>query len=258
MREHKENSQLKPSVWIKDNLVIFYGASIDVKKHRHHSIQLVWTTKAKKVNCLYSGGTLTGSFIIGSQVEHQLQLEEGWILLVEPTSILGMHLERLLSNAEVLMLNDILASCEKPSKPIVDPLSLINLLFTRLGVDLDCSINMGQITDKRILKLIEKMNLCLLGSCQKPASWRAADVASDLSLSESRFLHLFRSQVGVAWRPYLRWRRLTCTSHALVQGMSATDAAYTAGFSDLAHLSRTFQAMFGLSIVQAKEVFFKS
>jgi AraC-like DNA-binding protein len=82
----------------------------------------------------------------------------------------------------------------------------------------------------------------------KPQQWRAADIALELNLSESRFLHLFKDTMQIPWRPYLLWRRLICAVQTLQQGKTATEAAYIAGFSDSAHLSRTFKKQFGLSL----------
>ncbi|WP_199610192.1 helix-turn-helix domain-containing protein [Flocculibacter collagenilyticus] len=247
--------ELKPSVWIKDSIILFYGAALDAEKHQHHAIQIVWSTKGAK--CEWPEGKLSGSFIIGSQVEHQLQLKEGWLLLVEPQSILGLSLQHLLDTSPVISINDLVTHCPVPVNPIIDPISAITPLFEQLNLPLNFSVDSSEITDKRIQKLMQKLNLCLVGECQKPANWRAANVASELCLSESRFLHLFRQQVGIAWRPYLRWRRLFCASNAIAHGASATEAAHSAGFSDGAHLSRTFRSMFGLSITQIKALLFK-
>lgn len=246
---------LSKRAWIKDNIVLFYGESLDVKKHQHIALQLVWCTQKKHASCTYQQGVLSGSFIIGSGVEHILQLEEGWVLLIEPTSKLGIHITRLLKNRLALEINDIIEPCCTPCEPIKDPLDFISVLFESLNVECDIDVDTAKVSDKRIVGLLKKMDLCLLGQCQTPANWRASDVAAELFLSESRFLHLFKSQVGVAWRPYLRWRRLKCASNSISQGASATEAAYHAGFSDLAHLSRTFQTMFGLTIAEAKKKF---
>ncbi len=110
------------------------------------------------------------------------------------------------------------------------------------------------ITNKRIEKLLTNLDQCLPGDCHKPIGWRADEVASQLSLSESRFLHLFSEKMGIAWRPYLLWRRTICAVGAITKGLSATEAAHVAGFSDSAHLSRTFRSLFGMSIREAKHL----
>ncbi|HEX7959491.1 MAG TPA: AraC family transcriptional regulator [Terriglobales bacterium] len=64
-------------------------------------------------------------------------------------------------------------------------------------------------------------------------------------LSSSRFMHVFTESVGVPLRPYILWLRLQRASCELMAGVSITDAAHNAGFSDAAHLTRTFRRMLG-------------
>ncbi len=64
-------------------------------------------------------------------------------------------------------------------------------------------------------------------------------------LSPSRFAHLFREQLGLPVRNYLLWRRLVYALSRLQQGQSITTAAYESGFSDGAHLCRSFRSVFG-------------
>ncbi len=66
------------------------------------------------------------------------------------------------------------------------------------------------------------------------------------ALSQSRFLHLFREQTGIAWRPALVWRRALVAMH-YARNAPLTTAAQMAGYSDSAHLSRQFKSIFGLS-----------
>jgi AraC-like DNA-binding protein len=70
-------------------------------------------------------------------------------------------------------------------------------------------------------------------------------LAGIAGLSPSRFMHLFTTSVGVPVRPYILWLRLQRAACDLVNGASVTSAAYSAGFSDAAHLTRTFRRMLG-------------
>jgi AraC-like DNA-binding protein len=64
-------------------------------------------------------------------------------------------------------------------------------------------------------------------------------------LSPSRFMHVFTESLGVPLRPYILWLRLQRGSCELMNGATATEAAHAAGFSDAAHLTRTFRRMLG-------------
>lgn len=71
-------------------------------------------------------------------------------------------------------------------------------------------------------------------------------LATSVHLSPSRFRHLFRSEVGMSVQSYLRWRRLYTALRTTSYGVSLTEAAYTAGFADSAHLTRVCRATFGI------------
>lgn len=66
-------------------------------------------------------------------------------------------------------------------------------------------------------------------------------------LSTSRFTHLFKDHVGIPLRPFILWCRMRVAVTSVLAGMTLTQAAHEAGFSDNAHLSRTFMDMFGVN-----------
>jgi len=70
-------------------------------------------------------------------------------------------------------------------------------------------------------------------------------LAGVAGLSQSRFMHVFTESVGVPVRPYILWLRLQRAACDLIHGASVTGAAHAAGFSDAAHLTRTFRRMLG-------------
>lgn len=57
-------------------------------------------------------------------------------------------------------------------------------------------------------------------------------------------------QVGLPFRAFLLWRRLNRALELYGAQESLTQAAYLAGFSDSAHLSRTFRKMFGVAAAE--------
>ncbi|MDA2893883.1 helix-turn-helix domain-containing protein [Mycolicibacterium sp. BiH015] len=78
----------------------------------------------------------------------------------------------------------------------------------------------------------------------------ARELAVDVGLSESRFLHLFHDQVGTTLRRYLLWMRLIAAGVAIRDGKNLTDAAADAGFASPSHLSDRFKSTFGLTATQ--------
>lgn len=75
----------------------------------------------------------------------------------------------------------------------------------------------------------------------------AAALAAVAGLSESRFLHVFRESTGTPLRRYLMWQRLQRAAPLLVTRATLTEAAFAAGFSDAAHMTRTFKRLFGVT-----------
>lgn len=73
-----------------------------------------------------------------------------------------------------------------------------------------------------------------------------SDAAALVGLSPGRTRHLFVQQTGLPFRTFLLWLRLVRAVELFVGGASLTEAAHGAGFSDSAHLSRTFHRMFGI------------
>jgi AraC-like DNA-binding protein len=73
------------------------------------------------------------------------------------------------------------------------------------------------------------------------------ELAALVALSPSRLEHLFKTTTGVSLRHYLLWQRLRRAVEELATGSSVTRAAHSAGFSDTAHLSRTFRRMLGFT-----------
>jgi AraC family transcriptional regulator len=74
-----------------------------------------------------------------------------------------------------------------------------------------------------------------------------AEVAKKVFLSPSRFAHLFTEEVGVPFRRYVLWRKLSRALLAVGRGSSLSAAAHASGFSDAAHLTRTFNQMYGMA-----------
>ena len=88
-----------------------------------------------------------------------------------------------------------------------------------------------------------------LGCCRANTGNEMAtkDLARWTHLSQSRARHLFKAETGITFQQYLKWLKLMeAFKHACTAGSNLTDAAHMAGFSDSAHLSRTFREVFGL------------
>jgi AraC-like DNA-binding protein len=76
------------------------------------------------------------------------------------------------------------------------------------------------------------------------------ELATEAGLSESRFLHLFRDELGTSLRRYRIWVRLVHAGTAIGAGANLTEAAMKSGFASPSHLADRFKSTFGLPASQ--------
>lgn len=226
-------------------LLALYGSNIEAARHAHTAIQIVWPVAGEP--WVINGESGSGAALVGSNAPHGLDLAAGWIILLEPQSDPGRRAQKRLQGLDWCVLPSLPDYQPHPQEQDDHPLRPV---WRALDMP-DRPDSSPAVNDARLHSLLQRLDACFQEGGIDPSAWRAAEIAKLLSLSTSRFLHVFRAQMGIAWRPYLRWRRLLCAVQALRQGQSATHAALAAGFADSAHLSRTFRATFGMSVREA-------
>ena len=75
-----------------------------------------------------------------------------------------------------------------------------------------------------------------------------SDVAKHVFLSEGRFSHLFKEQVGMTFAAYLIYQRVMKTYVEIINGKSITEAAIEAGFSSSTHFAETSKRLFPINM----------
>jgi len=73
-----------------------------------------------------------------------------------------------------------------------------------------------------------------------------ADLAVMLKLSYDHMSHLFSKEVGLPLKSYQLWRKVKRATMLFNSGLSLTQIAHEVGFTDSAHLTRTFSHFFGI------------
>jgi len=71
------------------------------------------------------------------------------------------------------------------------------------------------------------------------------DLAKELGTSYFWASRLMSEVFGMSFRDYKSWQKLQRVFHLLHSNLSITEVAHAAGFTDSAHLSRTYQRWFG-------------
>jgi len=81
-------------------------------------------------------------------------------------------------------------------------------------------------------------------------AWRIEDMAAEACMSRSRFMAVFRQQVGMPPAAYLSRWRLLLAKRALEGGEGVKHVASRAGFGSVASFSRAYVRQFGQSPVE--------
>ena len=79
----------------------------------------------------------------------------------------------------------------------------------------------------------------------------APELAREVALSPSRLVHLFQAETQTTIKRCSLWFRLLAALQMMNRCTSLAQVAYGVGFSDPAHLSRTFRTMLGITPSEA-------
>lgn len=225
---------------------LYVGPAGDTEIHAHHAIQIAVGLDGP-VELGFTGGVLPPALalLVLPDIPHRL-LGGGQpmaLLFLEPESALGRSLIPYRPGQRAWALEDAQARSFQSAFPEIAAASG-PASEGRLLEHLQALSPQGRIPpepmDPRVLRAIRRLKAHGgVGSLN--------DAAQAQGLSPSRLGHLFSEQVGLPFRPFALWFRLQGVLGYLAQGANLTQAAHGAGFSDSAHLTRTFRRMFGIT-----------
>lgn len=222
--------------------MLVWGPGFTTALHRHHSVQLVMTMQAP---LRVRGGAAEkwrtcGAVLVRPDAAHEIDAQDSLVVIgfFAAESELGATLrERIdgdflcLGSAEVARWRTALGA--EPGEERVERWVRGQLLHRRRAV----SIHPG------VARVLRQLPERLASSADSSLD----SLAALSGLSRSRFMHAFTDSVGVPLRPYVLWLRLQQAMCELGGAANVTTAAQNAGFSDAAHLTRTFRRMLGLT-----------
>ncbi len=238
----------KSVLYFWNGLALLLKESTDTVEHQHYALQIAIGLK-KPFQLNYSGNQESYRVVIvASNQPHQLTGpgDRQAVLLIDPETDIARQLkEKYLQGKKINSIDYAqlsgFTSCLETSVLNGQPCSKIkSMLDGIMATLLDLPVMPGE-TDTRIQKVVDYLDQLPL----KMASLKA--LSNYIGLSEGRLIHLFKEQMGVPIRRYLLWLRLIESIKFVLGGASLTTAAHETGFADLAHLSRTFKKMFGMT-----------
>jgi AraC-like DNA-binding protein len=227
--------------------MIVWGPGYASAEHKHHAVQLVTAIEG---TLRIRGGsdqvwTECGAALVRADAAHEVDAHGARVLLafVDPESQLGAALsERIegdispVETRELARWRRAIGAGSTLSESRVEAWVRESLLNGEAPVKIHPGVN-------RVLRYL-RTQPGVLGDVSLPT------LAGIAGLSESRLMHVFTASLGVAVRPYILWLRVQRACGELIGGASVTKAAHEAGFSDSAHLTRTFRRMLGITPTQ--------
>ena len=217
-----------------------------ISKHSHPVIQLVIAVKDLFLSKNENGNwEKKKGLLIAPNYFHECDATNIPILTIaiDPESSMG---EQILNNK----LDGILV-VEYPSEELgqIETDKLINSLHTGdlAGVRRTIEDAFEYQPNNRLIKKDERILRVVKFIQSNINTDLSTEVLMDVAhLSESRLLHLFKTEFGLPIRNYILWYRLQIALKLVIRGHSLTEAAHEAGFSDQAHLTRTSVKMIGI------------
>ena len=217
-----------------------------IQPHAHHAIQIVITIDGMAGIRGSRGDWQPGrGIIVRPDVVHSFDARGslGAMLMLEPESIEGTWLRTALVQEITLLPDTALASCVSELRKFCEqPFAsmAVGELIRHCVLALCAGAPPTRQRDPRVTTVLNAIR----ESADLRMSVEAA--AAVVHLSPSRFAHLFKQQVGLPFRRYMLWRKLTRATLAIARERTITAAAQAADFADAAHVTRTFQQMFGI------------
>ena len=98
----------------------------------------------------------------------------------------------------------------------------------------------SDLLDERIQKIADYLR------DSRPSDIDLKYVANLIDLSPSRLMSLFAQQMGLPMSQFLLWTKMRHAVTLLQSDYSITEVAQASGFSDSAHLTRTFRQFYGI------------
>ncbi|MEA2165516.1 MAG: hypothetical protein QOK37_3643 [Thermoanaerobaculia bacterium] len=237
--------------------LLLAGSAGVVPSHSHHAIQIVIAIEGEAGIADKDGEwQSTRGIIVPPNIVHSFsgQGSYGAMLFVDPDSIEGIWLRSTIGNRITIVPESRVAPAAAALRRFCEtPLESIDVgeLIRYVVESLSAGVPPARRPDPRITKVLD------LISSSDDLRLSLEQVAASVFLSPSRFQHLFKHQVGLPFRRYILWRKVTRAMITIARERTLTAAAQASDFADAAHLTRTFQQMFGLppSVLMKGELF---
>lgn len=234
------------SLLVYSDMVVFGGVNIRTKPHAHHALEII-LSKELSLNVIHRGQHYNAKgIILKADITHETYGEGSVIFLYfDPESPFARQFSIFLKGHDVIPLEDesalkLITFLGSGMREGLSETAIKNyLLDTFFHHDPLYSFN--SCVDERIKNVISYIQ----SNLGKTSVMK--ELTETACLSESRLFHLFKTEIGIPIRKYILWCRIRQAIKLIIEGNSLTQSAQLSGFSDGAHLNRTFVGFFGMS-----------
>lgn len=227
-------------IFLDAGWILYVGPGSSPDLHAHHATQLVWTYEGHFEISLDTPPLERRAVLVPANAPHTLMAVDRTIalLLVEPNGQRGVALEHLARS-------EVGAELSAKLTKVAFPTPNITSAEARAWVT-DVLQSLGASTANTELSSVSRRAIAYVERVIDGVP-RVADAAASVRLSSTRLTHIFSKEVGIPFRRFVLWTRIKRAVDVFQAGNDLSTSAIAAGFSDAAHFSRTFRAMFGLS-----------
>lgn len=216
---------------ISSGIVGFTQKNYRTNQHRHFYIEVAFPLSGNlSVKTADRDYNNIESIVINSNWKHSFDCMEGecQLYFIDPTSSIGTSLlDQWLTNKKNIRVDSFL-SLPDFNKQYVNG-------------------HTNRKTPERDID--ERINACLdwIETNFSREGINVKKISEVALLSDSRFAHIFKEQTGISVYQYILWKKVEEAILLSQEGFSLTQCAYSLGFTDSAHFTRTFKNMFGIS-----------
>ncbi len=238
-------------------IIFWHGGSLWIglagdatELHAHHAVQIALPFPRGRIQLQDRGGKWTGfsAALVPAHEPHAFEARGQMVaqIFVDPESRHGRSLQRRyhkdgIAALQIATISQNIASLAASYETRASDAALIEGAHAITASLSGAIAEPAAPTDERVERAVQLVRE------QIEDSILLGHIASAVHLSPDRFRHLFVAETGITFRAYVLWLRLEESLTAYIAGQSLTEAAFTGGFADSAHFSRTFRRMFGIA-----------
>jgi len=225
---------------IFEEFICFLGAKIETDFHQHYAIAVLLSHK-QPFSIITPDSVTSSTFcILPPNYYHRVdasKVDNLILLLVEPDSKYSYFLRQSINSTSTIQLIENFSSV---AQTFLNKQQAFDRAKVAQFLEAYCTSEPISPIDPRINKIFQYTKNHLFENLTSQT------LAQQVHLSESRFRHLFKKEVGISVSKYLQWLRLKKAGELILYGDNLTRASHSAGFYDAAHFNRIFKEMFGI------------